>query len=172
MRRAGIRGRLWRSALTTPVPTPVELSGRVDGVWFRTTHEERALIVSCELALRLPVLARILRRHGVLGVDVMSDYRDRPRSSFHTMGLALDLARFWTRRGVLSVPDHFLETPGFRTCQAPRPGNSAARTLLAIACELAKSRKFSTILTPNYNVGHRDHFHIDIRPDDPRIFLR
>ena len=30
----------------------------------------------------------------------------------------------------------------------------------------------STVLTPAYSAGHRDHFHIDIRPDDARTFVR
>jgi hypothetical protein len=44
--------------------------------------------------------------------------------------------------------------------------------LRRIACDLYRSGKFQSVLTPNYNEGHRDHFHIDIRPDDPRAFLR
>ncbi len=32
--------------------------------------------------------------------------------------------------------------------------------------------QFSTVLTPNYNEGHRDHVHLDARPDDTRVFLR
>jgi hypothetical protein len=31
---------------------------------------------------------------------------------------------------------------------------------------------FNTVLTPNYNAGHRDHFHLDIRPDDQRFYFR
>jgi enterochelin esterase-like enzyme len=172
LRKAGVRARLFRSPLPTPVPAPVELTGRVGGVWFRSSHEDRTMLISCELAARLPVLARVLRQQGVRGVDVMSAYRHRPRPSFHTMGLALDLYRFWTRSRVLSVLNDFQETPGHRTCQAPRPGTRGARALLAIACDLVKTRKFSTVLTPNYNEGHRDHFHIDIRPDDPRFYSR
>jgi len=48
----------------------------------------------------------------------------------------------------------------------------SSTALVAIACELYRSGKFQSVLTPNYNEGHRDHFHIDIRPDDPRAFLR
>jgi hypothetical protein len=135
-------------------------------------HEERPMLMSCELATRLPVLVRVLRRHGVRGVDVMSAYREKPRPSFHTMGLGLDLMRFFTRGKILSVTDDFLETPAHETCQAPRPESKRARALLSIACELFESRRFSTVLTPNYNQGHRDHFHIDIRPNDPRFFIR
>jgi hypothetical protein len=156
----------------TPVPSPVEILGPVDGVWFRMIHDDRPLAVSCEMAVRLPDIARIVKRHGVVGVDVMSAYRTSPRASFHTMGLALDIARFHTGTAWLSVLEHFEETPENETCEAPTPRNPKARKLLAIACALHRSRLFSSVLTPNYNDGHRDHFHIDARPDDPRLFLR
>jgi hypothetical protein len=58
------------------------------------------------------------------------------------------------------------------TCDAPAPAGDEARELLAIACELADAHSFSTVLTPNYNDGHRNHFHIDARPDDPRFYVR
>ena len=41
-----------------------------------------------------------------------------------------------------------------------------------MACALFESGVLSSVLTPNYNAGHRDHFHLDIRPDDPRSFIR
>jgi len=172
LRKLGIRTRSHPFNLLNPVPTPVELIGRVGGIWYRQTHEERTMLISCEMATRLPALSRVLRRRGVRGVDVMSAYRDKPRPSFHTLGLGLDLLRFWTAQGVLSVYDDFEETPEQETCAAPAARTGAARKLRAIACELFETRAFSTILTPNYNEGHRDHFHIDARPDDPRVFLR
>lgn len=172
LRELGVRARRHDRKLPNPVPTPVEVVDRVGGVWFRSTHEERTLLISCELAARLPQMAAVLRRHGVRGVDVMSAYRDKPFSSFHTMGLGLDLLRFWTLRGVLSVSEHFVETPDVETCAAPEPKGWEARKLLSIACALHDTDAFSTVLTPNYNDGHRDHFHIDARPRDSRLFVR
>ena len=172
MQRAGIEAALWTEPLPTPVPTPVELSGAVDGVWFRTMHEDRPLIISCELATRLPALVAVLKRYGITAVDVMSDYRPEPRTSFHTMGLALDLYRFQTRSGFLEVGRHFQVAPDFRTCAVPPPDYLRGRKLLQIVCQLFATGKFSTVITPNYNTGHRDHFHIDARPNDPRLFLR
>jgi hypothetical protein len=124
------------------------------------------------MAARLPDLARVLARHGVRGVDVSSAVRDRPRISFHTMGLALDVPRLWTDGGWLSVERHFEATPEHRTCEGPPPRTPEGRTLLSVACELHQTGRFSSVLTPHYNVGHRDHFHLDARPDDPRLYLR
>ncbi len=157
--------------LPTPVATPVELMGPVDGVWFRSVHEEQPLVISCELAAKLPRMVAVLKRHGIEGVDVASSYRDKPRPSFHTMGLALDISRFWRRRGWLSVLKRFEPTPLAETCPMPR-GRGSSRALHRLACDLYRSALFSSVLTPNYNEGHRDHLHIDARPDDPRLFVR
>ncbi len=169
--RTGVRARL-RPEHPTPVPTPVEILEPVDGVWFREMHEDRSIVISCEMALRLPQLVEILKRHDVEGVDVMSAYRDHPFPSFHTFGLALDLARFWTDRGWLSVLRDFEATPDRETCDGVHPSGRRGRVMQSIACDLYRSRNFSSVLTPNYNEGHRDHFHVDIRPYDPRLFLR
>ncbi len=153
------------------VPAPVELLGPIDGVWFRSLHEEHGLLMSCEMALRLPDLVAVLKEHGVLGVEMMSSYRTTPRTSFHTMGLAWDINRFWTADGWLSVLNDFERDPERQTC-ARRGLPSRARALRKLACDLAATERFSTVLTPNYNEGHRDHFHVDARPDDPRLYLR
>ena len=142
---------------------------------LKTVFNERydeVVIVSCEMALRMRTLSRIAAAHDVVRIEILSAYRTAPRSSFHTMGLGLDLFAFHQADGtVLSVLDDFVETPAETTCEASRP-RGAAGTLLAIACDLAASHDFSSVLTPNYNDGHRNHFHLDCRPDDPRTFVR
>jgi hypothetical protein len=108
----------------------------------------------------------------VARVRLLSAYRNHPRTSFHTMGLGLDVFDFERADGsVLSVLNDFVETPSHHTCTAPR-GSGHAGVLLDIACDIAASHAFSSVLTPNYNDGHRNHFHLDARPDDPRTFVR
>jgi hypothetical protein len=173
-----------------PTPTPGYLKGPVKGVNF-TTSRGNAVLISCELAARLPAFVEVLERHGVDRVEIMSAYRQQPRTSFHTFGMALDISRFHLREPLrgprgeqdqsqwASVLDDFLETPDIVTCDpsmlgpdSPLGDNERGRRLLSIACELRETGVFSTVITPNYNPGHRDHFHIDVRPDDPRIFIR
>lgn len=155
----------------TPVPTPVVLTGPVGGISFRAMQSDRQVELSCELAARLPALAALLREHGVRVAHVNSSYREQPRVSFHTFGLALDIAGFETRDGPLVVATDFELAPGVATCDA-KPETERGRRMLAIACALAQSGLFSSVLTPNYNAGHRDHFHLDVRPNDPRLFVR
>lgn len=172
LRARKIRFQTHETPLLTPVPAPVEIIAPVDGVRFQMMHEDRTMLMSCEMAARLPAIAAAVKPHGVRSIGVISAYRDKPRSSFHTMGLALDLWRFFAAGDAFSVEHDFEITPGKETCSVPPPASKHARALLDIACALGRSGKFSTVITPNYNVGHRDHFHVDIRPDDPRVFVK
>jgi len=167
----GVGAVLLRHPLTK-IPAPVVLITKVNGVTFRNAHGGGPLLYACELAARLPVIADVVRRHGVHTVDVLCAFRLEPDTSFHSVGLGIDIPSFQTDRGELSVLEHFVETPDDETCSAPRPEDWRAQALLDIACELAATHQFSTVITPNYRRGHRDHFHIDARPDDPRLYLR
>jgi hypothetical protein len=171
LERAGVRAHALTRELATPVATPVVLEAPVGGVAFVSLHDDREVELSCELALRLVPLARILRKHGVRAVGVNSSYRDHPKVSFHSFGLALDLMAFQTRERTLIVAEHFEVDADHETC-AGAPQRPEGKSLLALICALADSHLFSSILTPNYNEGHRDHVHLDLRPDDPRLFLR
>ncbi len=158
--------------LRTPIPTPVRITGPVGAVRFAMVRDNTELVVSCEMAARLPLLTRIARRQRVSRITFLSAHRNRPRQSFHRMGMALDIFSFDTPRGTLSVLDDFVESPAHTTCEAPEPSDWKAAALQQIACDLAESHRFNSVLTPNYNEGHRNHFHVDIRPDDNRVFVR
>lgn len=168
----GVRVKAWDGKLQTPVAVPVRVDGAVDGVTFRMMHAGAGAVVSCELAARLVDIAKVVKAHGVHTVYVLSAYRAQPRTSFHTLGLALDLSRFDTADGALHVKTDFVIDREHETCDGAEPTQAKAKTLRAIACDLAATKRFSSVLTPNYNVGHRDHFHVDVRPDDPRLFVR
>jgi hypothetical protein len=156
----------------TPVPTPVEIIGPIEGVEFVRKRSKAPFYLSCELAARLPTMARIFARHGVEKVHLMSAYRVFAQRSFHSMGLALDLSGFETDRGEVDLLEHFGRTPERPTCPAPEHDDWRAQLLADVSCELFETHRFSTVVTPNYNKGHWDHYHIDIRPDDPRLFVR
>lgn len=159
----------------TPIPAPVRVTGPVGGVTFRKQRAQAPLVVACELAARLPVIAEVMRAHGVAEVRVMSAWRRAPRTSFHTMGLALDLASFVRDDGsVLDVERSYPIDEDRPSCGGgSEPAlDEDARALRALACALADAGVLSTVITPAYSAGHRSHLHVDARPSDPRLFVR
>jgi hypothetical protein len=159
----------------TPIPSPVRIDGAIGGVSFPKERQGAPLYVSCELAVRLPAVAAVLRAHRVREAVVLSAWRRQPRTSFHTFGLALDLSRFVRDDGsVLDVERDFVRDPEHRTCDGVdrAPAAEPGAALRALACDLADRAGLSTVITPEYNEGHRDHFHVDVRPHDARLFVR
>lgn len=164
----------------TEAPQLVELSPLYGRVRFDKTSDDAPFIVACALAERLPAIAAVFARHGVTEVVVNSAYRKDPDVSYHAMGLALDIQRLRFEDGRdVPVLGSFPLHPTNETCGAlpPLGGSTAPRrdqlTLLSLACDLARDvdAGLSTLLTPNYP-GHADHFHIDVRPEERRVFLR
>lgn len=174
------------------VPSPVILpSGIVNGVKFTDVNGGRPLVFACDLVLRLYEMARIWASYNVAEIGVLSSHRDHPEESFHTRGYAIDIS--WIKvntnngRRTLSLTRDFYRTARARTCNGeamstiqselnrnPRKKNNA-ELLLNLTCSLFNDfyhSLFNTIITPNYNDGHRDHFHFDVRPYDNRLFVR
>jgi hypothetical protein len=75
---------------------------------------------------------------------------------------------------VLDVEHDYPMHPDHPTCDGiePTPATDPGRALEALACDLAERAGLSTVITPDYSEGHRDHFHVDVRPEDPRLFVR
>jgi hypothetical protein len=152
----------------------VRVAEPVEGVTFSSSHEQPAepLDVGCELALRLPRLAQVLREFGVKQVVVGAPARFSLRS-YHRFGLALDVYKLLLDDGTeLVVEDDYVRQPDRGTCEGDEPETSGGKLLRDIACRLFESRVLSTVITPNYNDGHRNHFHWDVRPGDERFYLR
>lgn len=151
----------------TPIPTPVRVLSEIGGVRYRKRRAAAVFVVSCELAARMTHLSAILREHGIDTVDVSSSWRRTPMTSFHRMGLALDILAFRGPEVEWVVERDYAADLRHATCPAPPDA-----PLQALACELGESGWFSTVITPSYSPGHRDHFHVDMRPDDARVFVR
>jgi len=167
LRERGVRAELFRTHLT-PIPTPVRIQSDIGGVHYRKRPGALHFIISCELAVRLARAAPIFRAHGIETIDVSSSWRRAPNTSFHRMGLALDIQAFHGTRGTWVVEGQYPVDRTAPTC----PVTAEAPPLRRLACELAASGHLSTVITPSYNLSHHNHFHIDARPDDPRVFVR
>lgn len=154
------------------VPMAVTLrSGEIDGVRFQDGHGA-PLTYSCDMVTRLVKFAAVVKELGVVRVIVASGWRDHPRVSFHTLGLAMDVSRYVLSDGSdLRVLRDYQRTPDSTTCEATLT-SPKAQLLQRIACTLHERRVFSSVLTPNYNVGHHDHMHVDWRPGDARFYVR
>ncbi|MBW2261571.1 MAG: extensin family protein [Deltaproteobacteria bacterium] len=149
---------------------PVKITGPVGGVLLVASKD---VIIECELASHLPAMAAVLKAREITQIGILSSHRPQAECSFHAMGLALDVnwmkATHWQR--AMWLKSDFEKTPELLTCEAKHE-TGMSRTLVGAACDLWKKRVFNTVITPNYNEGHANHFHFDVRPGDNRFFVR
>jgi hypothetical protein len=158
------------------VQTPIRFSGPVRGITFKQTFridldpKAPATILDCRLALAIDDLTAILARYEVVELEYLSMYRpgfSRPGVR-HPAGRAIDVATVKLADGTrYSVHHDFHGRVGAQTCghgaEPPRKATEGALFWRAVACELAEQQSFNLIITPNYDWGHRDHFHLEVR---------
>jgi hypothetical protein len=158
------------------VETPLRFAGPIRGVTFDLTYRtqrdprSKAAIADCRLALAVDDLAGILAKHGIVRAEYLSMYRpnrfSRPGAR-HPSALAMDLATVQHADGTTYSVRFDFQGAGGRTCgegaRKPRRDTPGARLLRGIACGAAEMGSFNLLLTPNYDWGHRDHFHLEVR---------
>jgi hypothetical protein len=154
------------------VSLPVRVTGAIEGIRFLTPGKKSPYgLLDCRLAVALADLAVVLKRHGVVSVQVDNMYRPRAhlpgkkKPSQHAYGLAIDLTRLKRADGTeLIVERDFEGQIGEPVCgESARAGLGAeASALRDLICDVARSGTFHHILTPNHDAAHRDHFHLDI----------
>jgi hypothetical protein len=171
------------------VLAPVRLKGPLHGVDFRSNdnNEDRRAtsvweVADCRLVLAMDDFAEILVAHDIVEVRHYSMYRRAPErwpadkiGKRHHGGLALDAARFIKKGGTeLDVLDDFAGKRHRKVCgeKAPKGKTPKARELREIVCEAMDKGLFSVILTPNFNRGHRNHFHLEVTPGVKWMLLR
>ena len=172
------------------VKIPVRLTGKVGGVLFRTDFpdNERASVpwevYDCRLVLALDDFSETLRAHSISEVRIFSAWRPPAKSwpltewaRRHQGALAVDVRELRKDTGeVLNVLDHFHGRLGATQCTpealAPNPETPEARELHDLVCAAAEAHVFNSILTPNYNPEHKNHFHLELTPDVDWFMLR
>jgi hypothetical protein len=142
--------------------------GLMEGVVLRQSQAaiEPAATVSCPLALTLTafeagvIQPAALQHFGVRATTIrqIGAYSCRMRTggsgrlSNHAAGLAIDIAGFELADGTrVLVKEHWRD---------PGPRGRFLREIARAACE-----QFSVVLTPNTDVFHHDHIHLDIGRD-------
>lgn len=177
----------FRVEATAPgVKIPIRFTGPVAGVLYRSDlpDKQRAHapweVFDCRLALSVADFSAILKRHDVHEVRIFSAWRPPPKRAGsaparrHPGALAMDVRALKRSSGAdLVVLDHFDGRLGEKVCDANRQPESAdARELLAIVCEVAGAHVFNSILTPNYDSQHQNHFHLELTPSVSWFMLR
>lgn len=187
LRELRSRGVSFREESHAPgVSIPVRLVGPLGGVLYRTDLGDRERkttpweIYDCRLVLSLADFSRILSKHGITEVRIFSAYRPPPKnaadqgSKRHQAALAVDVRTLKKESGgELSVLDDFEQKLGSYPCsEASEPSDPAAKELKAIACAAAREHLFNSILTPNFDERHRNHFHLEVTPGKGWFLLR
>lgn len=177
-RRLKSRGLPFRRAgATSGVATPLRFSGALGEVQFLVPPDKSPFgLIDCRLALVLSELVPLLRRHEVKAVRIDNFYRPGARlptkkssKSQHAHALAADVVSVTLDDGtLLDVERDFHGERGRPVCGPDaylEPPSLAAVRLRNLTCELARSGAFHHVLTPNYDVAHRNHLHLDIKRD-------
>ena len=169
------------------VLAPVRLDGPLGGVSYHTeeTPSARAKspheIFDCRLVLGLDDFSTILRAHDVEEALIFSAWRPPAKGwpagrlgTRHPGALAVDIRVLQKKavpgaeRPTLVVLRDWQAARDKPACgdQAPPilPNTSEAKDIRAIYCEAAAGRIFSTMLGPNFNHAHENHFHLEITP--------
>lgn len=159
------------NGITTPV---ILLESELGGVLYTDYfRRKRAVPMDCRLALSLARAGAVMRRLGVTEILWSSVYRpvlpdpDKiPENGYnmHQQALAIDVlgVRFGER--MFLVSDHYergLGRQSQRSCVG-RPITRQGLLLRMLVCDLDASDLFSSILTPDFDDGHWNHFHMAV----------
>jgi len=161
------------------VDAPVRVSGPIHGVSFEQVNRsnEESLnsdtsVLDCRLLLGIDDFTEQLVEQGIEKVGYIGAYRHEEGviapGERHPSGLAIDIAWVQKRDGTrLEVQRDFEGHIGAKTCgrgaQVPARTATAARELRKIVCDAASMRIFNLVLTPNYDQGHYNHVHLEVR---------
>lgn len=168
-------------AITVPAP--------INGVTFtaETGDKPTAQPMACEFVRTLIAFAEVLKSKGIHKVGTLGAYCYRCCCAYsttnfcrgatdpepdcsangysnHSFGRAIDVRILTFDDGrVLDInkDTDFKATTG-GTCGAAKASQvGASKELYDLVCEVATKKIFTTILTPNYNSDHRNHWHMD-----------
>lgn len=177
------------------VTDAVTIKGRIGGILFASEEKTTpaASPMACEFVLTLHKFAAVLKAKGVDRIGTLGSYCYRCCCSWsetnqcrsltdpepsctngysnHSWGRAIDIRYVFTTKGErydINDAKTWVVSPSAGTCTTGLTKQTgASKFLYEIACDAAKAQAFSTMLTPNYNEAHRNHFHFDIGQSGP-----
>lgn len=145
---------------------PVRILAPIHGVSYEPMWRKHPPLVDCQFALGLYRAAPVFAKLGVAKVRYSNTWRPAPRRRWRSMGhhprgMAMDVHEYVLKDGtkvdVLKDWEKLYGGPG--NCVG-RPKTKKGALLRRIACALERAHVFYTILTPDSDRAHRDHFHI------------
>jgi hypothetical protein len=170
-----------RAEATRDVRAPVRLTGPLHGVTIHSELPEKKRakasfeIFDCRLVVALDDFTELVAQKGVVEILHLSAYRSRKQNGCtskyagkqHCGALAVDIGTFVKKDGSKLVIDRDFDGKiGRATCTAEsKPTTPEADELLGYVCESARRALFNVVLTPNFNVQHKNHFHLEVTPD-------
>ncbi len=177
----------------------VKLNGPVNGVLFANgeTTNPSGDPMACEFVKKLWAFADLLKEHGVVRIGTLGSYCYRCCCSWsstnycrgpsdpepscssysnHSWGRAVDVRYLWTASGQkwdINSNSDWTQSSSSTTCTSGIASQSGTSlTLYTIACQASARKIFGSVLTPNYNSAHRNHWHMDIgRSGTPSSFV-
>ena len=155
------------------VAQAVEITGPIAGVEYRGSRK-RTLVLDCSLVYSLARASVWFRQLGVTRVTYSSAYQRRNvrgtnRRSNHAYGLALDVHTFsGDEVGDITVVDDYEQGLGDDVDCIGAPLTERGALLRIIDCQMTRSALFRSVLTPDYDADHHNHFHLDALPWNER----
>lgn len=161
------------------VATPVRILGNTIGrTRYLPRYSSNTMVMDCRLAVALHRANEIFKVNRISGVVFSNFYSWRHveasgRLSRHALGLAIDVHAFVDQKGArLDVTGDYEKGLGKgRTCEG-RAKTYKGRVLRDLACDLDASGLFESVLTPDYDAGHENHYHISVFHPQDRLHHR
>lgn len=155
------------------VETPIRLLGPLGGVEISSPGRSVHDVLDCRLAVALLAWAPALREAGVARIRHMSMYRPHARvrgtggQSGHSFGLAIDAGAFVLDDGTELVVEEVWTDRRRRAppCEPGPDDGPDLERLRRLVCTPAESGLFQIVLTPHFDAAHRNHVHLEVRPD-------
>jgi len=160
------------------VATPVRIHGnRIGRTRYIPRYSANEMVMDCRLAVALFRANELFKVNHIEGLVFSNFYSYRQvegsgRLSRHALGLAVDIHGFVDDKGArLDVTtDYELGLGRGKTCEG-RAKTYKGRVMRDLACDLDASSLFESLLTPDYDQGHRNHYHLaTFHPEDRRRY--
>ncbi len=147
------------------IDQPIRIDPVINGVSYLYYNQSspRPLSAACELAAALYELGEILKDYDItqvlhIGTFNCRKIRGKDKLSQHSYARAIDIWGFVDAQGERYILEEHWEH------DTTTPQSRKAQVLYEIGQRMHDAKIFHNILTPNYNAGHDNHFHVDLEP--------